>query len=180
MESIVIDQQTLIGLLAGLLILTLTTLFYLFNRNDSSKQSIADVSTGLKNEERNTTATSGDKDSDNKVLNPASFKQFSLLSVTNISHNTKLLRFEIPFGRSLDLPIGRHLTVRAEIDGMKVMRAYTPTSRPDQRGYFDLLVKRYDTGKLSVFLHALKVNGSIEVTDADVIDANIIQSCLHI
>ena len=69
-----------------------------------------------------------------KVLNPAVFRKFQLLQVTKISHNTKLLRFEIPGGRSLGLTIGRHVSVRADVRGKPVMRAYTPTSRPDVTG----------------------------------------------
>ena len=69
-----------------------------------------------------------------KVLNPAAFRKFELLQVTKISHNTKLLRFEIPGGRSLGLTIGRHVSVRADVRGKPVMRAYTPTSRPDVTG----------------------------------------------
>lgn len=94
---------------------------------------------------------------DEKVLSPAAFKPFKLLSATKISHNTKLLRFEIPHGRNLGLPIGRHISVRADVDNNSVIRAYTPTSRPDQAGFFDLLIKSYDTGKLSPYLHSLKV-----------------------
>jgi cytochrome-b5 reductase len=43
------------------------------------------------------------------------------------------------------------------------MRAYTPTSRPDQQGYFDLLVKSYEYGKLSPHLHSLRPGSSVEV-----------------
>ena len=120
----------------------------------------ADVSAGLRREEK---ATQPTPSADDKVLSAASFKQFRVLEVTVISHNTKLIRFEIPFGNGLGLPIGRHVSVRAEVDGKPVMRAYTPTSRPDQKGYFDLLVKTYEFGKMSPHLHSLRVGGSLEV-----------------
>jgi len=97
------------------------------------------------------------------VLNPAVFKKFTVLKITKVSHNTKLIRFEIPHGKTLGLQIGRHITLRAEIDGNNVMRAYTPTSRPDQQGYFDLLIKTYEFGKMSSYIHTLKVGGSVEV-----------------
>lgn len=100
---------------------------------------------------------------DGKVISPAQFKSFTVLQISKISHNTKLIRFEIPHGKSLDLPIGRHVSVQATIDGLKVTRAYTPTSRTDQKGYFDLLIKRYETGKMSVYLHSLKVGKSIDI-----------------
>ena len=80
-----------------------------------------------------------------------------------VSHNTCLLRFEIPHGKTLGLTIGRHISVRGEVDGNKVIRAYTPTSRTDQQGYFDLLVKRYELGKLSPYLTSLPIGSPVEV-----------------
>lgn len=127
----------------------------------------ADVSMGLRREQGLTSSTAlnqlAEASDDERVLNPAVFKKFRVLQVTKISHNTRLIRFEIPFGKSLGLPIGRHITVRAEINGNKVMRAYTPTSRPDQCGYFDLLVKVYEYGKMSTHLHSLVPGATLEV-----------------
>jgi len=80
-------------------------------------------------------------------LNPAKFKEFKILLIKQVSYNTKLFRFEIPHGKSLDLPIGRHISLKADIDGNKVIRAYTPTTRSNQQGYFDLLIKSYDLGE---------------------------------
>ena len=99
-----------------------------------------------------------------KVLNAAVFRSFKVLKVTRVSYNTKIIRLEIPFGRSLGLPIGRHVSVRATLpDGTRAVRAYTPTSRPSQHGYFDLMVKTYEAGKLSPVLHELRPGQSVEV-----------------
>jgi hypothetical protein len=92
-----------------------------------------------------------------QILNPAVFKPFKLLQITKVSHNVKLLRFEIPHSKSLNLGVGRHITLCADIDGNKVLRPYTPTSRSDQQGYFDLLIKSYEYGKMSRYLHNLKI-----------------------
>ena len=121
-----------------------------------------DVSKGLKQEEKNSSTVSSAESSE-KVLNPSTFRKFKLLNVTTVNHNTKILRFEIPNEKSIELPIGRHISVRADIDGMKVMRAYTPTSRPDKKGFFDLLVKSYEFGKMSTYLHGLKIGDELEV-----------------
>lgn len=120
----------------------------------------ADKSVGLKKEERVTKSVSA---SDDKILSAAVFRKFTVLKVIKTSHNTKMIRFEIPYSRDLGLPIGRHISVRAEVDGMPVMRAYTPTSRNDQKGYFDLLVKTYEYGKMSPHLHSLVAGNSLEV-----------------
>lgn len=97
------------------------------------------------------------------LLNPAEFRHFRVLKVTKVSHNTKLIRFELPAGQSLGLPIGRHISVKAEIEGNSVIRAYTPTSSPDQRGYFDLLVKCYEFGKMSRHINSLRMGDSLLV-----------------
>lgn len=43
------------------------------------------------------------------------------------------------------------------------MRAYTPSSLIDQPGYFDLIVKAYEFGKMSPFLHNLRVGQEAEI-----------------
>jgi len=121
-----------------------------------------DVSTGLKREV-SLSSSNTLSEMDDRVLNPAVFKTFKILKITKASHNTKLIRFEIPHGKSLGLPIGRHISIKAEVDGNSVIRAYTPTSRPDQTGFFDLVVKNYDLGKLSPHLHSLRVGASVSI-----------------
>ena len=131
---------------------------------------ITDISTGLHRELARAISSSnlagGEADVNNaevNVLNPAVFHKFRLMQTTQVSHNTKLLRFEIPGGRTLGLGIGRHVTVRGGVEGVQVLRAYTPTSRPDTEGYFDLLVKTYLAGKLSPYLHSLVPGDAVEV-----------------
>ena len=43
------------------------------------------------------------------------------------------------------------------------MRAYTPCSSPYQKGYFELLIKSYEYGKMSCYMHSLSVGDSLEV-----------------
>lgn len=134
---------------------------FLFIRSSKQVDSRTDISIGLQREQKASQITPSS--ADDKVLSAASFKNFRVLQVTVTSHNTKLIRFQIPNNNGLGLPIGRHVTVRAEVDGKPVMRAYTPTSRPDQKGHFDLLVKTYEFGKMSSHLHTLDVGSFLEV-----------------
>jgi cytochrome-b5 reductase len=120
-------------------------------------------SRGLQKEEKGTSSTHLSSLDDDKVLSPSQFRSFKLLKITKVSPNTKLYRFEIHPDKSLGLTIGRHISVRAEIDGLKVIRSYTPTSRIDQKGYFELLIKSYEFGKMSSFFHNLKIGQSVEV-----------------
>ena len=122
-----------------------------------------DKSVGLRRAEANSSSGNLTAMDDDRVLNPLKFRAFKVVSSTQVSHNTKLIRFAIPGDRPLGLPIGRHIALRAEIDGNQVIRSYTPTSRSDTKGYFELLIKSYEYGKLSPHLHALKVGGTADV-----------------
>lgn len=68
--------------------------------------------------------------------------QYTLSDVKPVSHNTKLLRFSLPSpSDTLQLPPGRHMMLRATVGGERVIRPYTPTSHPQEKGHFDLVVK---------------------------------------
>jgi cytochrome-b5 reductase len=141
----------------------IVALVFLNNRKSTSNPSEnrdrgEDVSRGLRKEiKENKESSHIGGLTDEKVLSPSQFRQFKVLKVVKISYNTKLIRFEIHPDKTLGLTIGRHISVRADIDGNKVIRPYTPTSRIDQKGYFELLVKNYEFGKMSNYLHSLKV-----------------------
>ena len=129
---------------------------------------ISDISTGLHREIARAVSTDNlssltQGGGDIKALHPAEFRKFKVQRVTNVSYNTKMIRFEIPHGKTLGLSMGRHVSVRADILGKPVLRAYTPTSRPDSRDFFDLVVKTYEMGKLSPYLYALKAGDFVEV-----------------
>ena len=66
---------------------------------------------------------------------------------TDLNHNTRLFRFALPSPEHrLGLPCGKHLFVRAVINGEPVLRAYTPISGDDDLGKLDLLIKVGDGG----------------------------------
>lgn len=161
--------QLLVTIVGGVVVLVVIVFGILRNNggkatNSSMKtvKSYNDVSRGLQREMQQSDNVGNGAD-DGKVLSASQFRPFQVLKVTQISPNTKLLRFELPAGKSLGLSLGRHITLRAEVDGAKVMRAYTPTSRIDQVGYFDLLIKSYEYGKMSSHLHSLKAGSIVEV-----------------
>jgi ferredoxin-NADP reductase len=165
-----VEPSLFIGsIIISIIIIIITCIILLTRKSKPTKNKSKgfDISIGLKREQNLTSSTNllslDNNNNSNKVLNPAVFNDFKVLKITKISHNTKLIRFEIPNGKDLGLPIGRHISVRAEIDGVKVIRAYTPTSRPDQKGYFDILIKSYEFGKMSTYLHSLEVGKSLQV-----------------
>ena len=73
------------------------------------------------------------------------------------THDTKTFRLGLPADATLDMLPGDHLYVHATINGKSVKRPYTPSSLPGTAGFFDLTVKRYETGVISKYLHDQRV-----------------------
>ena len=88
---------------------------------------------------------------------PTEFLAAPLLSVRQETHNSKVLRFGLPEGVSLRLPVSSAIVLNAPMaDGKSIARPYNPISSNDQRGSFDLLVKVYPEGKVSRYLDSLR------------------------
>src|SRR5437867_13443601 len=56
---------------------------------------------------------------------------------------------------------GDHLYVHTSINGKAVKRPYTPSSLPGTLGYFDLTIKRYETGVVSKYVHEKQVGDTV-------------------
>lgn len=93
-----------------------------------------------------------------KSKQPASYE---LTAIHQDTHDTKTFCFALPDNATLDMLPGDHLYVHATIDGKPVKRPYTPSSTPGTTGYFDLTVKRYETGMMSRYLHDRQVGDSV-------------------
>nr|CAB3481271.1 unnamed protein product [Digitaria exilis] len=96
-----------------------------------------------------------------------------LVSKKELSRDVRLFRFALPLpDQLLGLPVGKHIMVCATIDGKLRMRAYTPTSSPEEVGHFDLLVKIYfknehpkfpNGGAMTQHLDSLPIGSCIDV-----------------
>lgn len=66
---------------------------------------------------------------------------------------------------TLGLPIGQHISVAAMIEGRpdEIVRSYTPISSDENLGYFDLLIKTYPQGNVSLHMSKLKIGESLKV-----------------
>lgn len=98
-------------------------------------------------------------------LKPDSWQKLPLAEIRTLTHNTKLFRFALPHpDQQLGLPVGQHISLRGSLpDGEEVMRAYTPISDINQRGFVDFVIKLYPDGKMSRVLSAMKVGDTIDV-----------------
>ncbi|KAJ6604357.1 ferredoxin reductase-like C-terminal NADP-linked domain-containing protein [Mycena vulgaris] len=99
-----------------------------------------------------------------KTLNPKLWQEFPLERKIQISPNTAIYRFSLPRANDiLGLPVGKHISVSAEINGKDITRSYTPISSDDQKGSFDLLIKSYEKGNISRHFSLLKLGDNIRV-----------------
>jgi cytochrome-b5 reductase len=155
--------------LTAVLVLLVVALFWnarLIDKERGSRASatdggVDDVSLGLIAEEKkrlySKPSDSDLKSRDASALHPAEFRAFPLVQKRRVSPHVAAYRFKLPDNLNLGLPVGRHLSVRADIRGVHVTRAYTPISRPDQLGYFELLVKTYEFGKMSQHMDHMSI-----------------------
>jgi len=75
-------------------------------------------------------------------LDPVEYREFPLVERTVVSHNTRKFRFALPNSEAtLNLPLGKHVYVKAIVDNKEVSRPYTPISPKETKGYFELLIK---------------------------------------
>lgn len=102
-------------------------------------------------------------DGPESCISSRDYKKFRLFKKVNVNHNTKRLAFALPTGRSLGLPVGRHVSLRAGIKGTFVARSYTPVSSNDDTGFFELVVKVYDEGVMSKHLGQMRIGDYIDV-----------------
>jgi len=98
------------------------------------------------------------------ALDPKQFKQFTLAEVYPVSHNTRRYRFAFQEDQKLGLEVASCLVLKAPIgeDGKDVIRPYTPVSDPEDRGFFDLVVKSYPNGIMSKHLAQMIPGQKIE------------------
>ncbi|XP_019332630.1 NADH-cytochrome b5 reductase 2 isoform X2 [Alligator mississippiensis] len=96
----------------------------------------------------------------------------ALVEKEEISHDTRRFRFRLPSpDHVLGLPIGQHVYLSAKINGSLVIRAYTPVSSDEIKGYVDLIIKVYyknvnpkfpEGGKMSQYLNSMNIGDTID------------------
>ncbi|XP_033729427.1 cytochrome b5 reductase 4-like [Pecten maximus] len=98
-------------------------------------------------------------------------------SVVPINHDTKLLCVSLPPGTCMCVPVGYHVHIRHEVEGVMVDRSYTlvhpSLGSPDtdhrlsQGKVFYLMIKIYKNGALTPWIDSLKPGDTIEVSQYD-------------
>nr|XP_031540161.1 NADH-cytochrome b5 reductase-like isoform X4 [Vicugna pacos] len=71
-----------------------------------------------------------------------------------LTKDTYRVRFALPRNSQLGLRPGQHLILRGIIDDLEIQRAYTPISPANAEGYFEVLIKCYQTGLMSRYVES--------------------------
>jgi len=128
---------------------------------------------GSKKKKDSPSATSSTRTSTQKrtLLDPNEKYFLPLIEKEEISHDTRRFRFGLPSpDHVLGLPVGQHIHLIATINNELIIRAYTPVSSDDNKGYVDLVIKVYkrnvhpkfpEGGKMSQYVDALKIGDTI-------------------
>ncbi|XP_037378646.1 NADH-cytochrome b5 reductase 2 isoform X1 [Talpa occidentalis] len=105
------------------------------------------------------------------LQNPETKYPLPLIEKEQISHNTRRFRFGLPSpDHVLGLPVGNYVRLLATINDTLVIRAYTPVSSDNDRGFVDLIIKIYfknvhpkypEGGKMSQYLDNMKIGDTI-------------------
>ncbi|EGU77406.1 hypothetical protein FOXB_12086 [Fusarium oxysporum f. sp. conglutinans Fo5176] len=97
------------------------------------------------------------------LLDPVTYSPLPLKQKTLIAPNVYRLTFSLPTTSTiLGLPIGQHVTIKADVDGESVARSYTPVSNNSDLGVLELVIKAYPDGKLtSKYLAKLEVGDEV-------------------
>ncbi|KAI2616060.1 ferredoxin reductase-like protein [Hypoxylon sp. NC1633] len=83
------------------------------------------------------------------------FVSLLLKDVQIVNHNTKKFIFQLPESDMVSgMAVASALLTKYQYEGQKpVLRPYTPTSDEDDKGYIELIVKKYPNGPMSTHLH---------------------------
>jgi cytochrome-b5 reductase len=109
------------------------------------------------------------------ALDPERFLDLKLKAIEPYNHNTSRFVFELPGGPEAAAlsPLTSLVVVRAsegasgaplDKKGNLAVRAYTPVSRPEHEGEIVLLIKKYEKGVMSKYVHEqLKLGDTLSV-----------------
>ncbi|XP_060062225.1 NADH-cytochrome b5 reductase-like isoform X2 [Erinaceus europaeus] len=89
-------------------------------------------------------------------LKPETFLAFRISTVDKLTKDTYRVRFALPGNSRLGLRPGQHLILRGTVDDLEIQRAYTPISPASAEGYFEVLIKCYQTGLMSRYVESWK------------------------
>ncbi|KAG0343760.1 NADH-cytochrome b5 reductase [Podila humilis] len=95
-------------------------------------------------------------------MDPKEYQKYTLVDKVAVSPNTAMYKFALPHENDiLNLPIGQHISIMANINGKDISRSYTPTSSSNDIGHFVLCIKAYPQGNISKMFSELAIGDTI-------------------
>ncbi|XP_051576590.1 cytochrome b5 reductase 4-like isoform X2 [Myxocyprinus asiaticus] len=100
------------------------------------------------------------------------YRECVLVSKTEVTHDTQIFRLQLPPCSRLHVPVGRHVYLKASVQGADVVKPYTPVDHtlmpPAQSSveigsYIHLMIKIYPDGVLTPHLANLPIGAPLSV-----------------
>ncbi|XP_045919941.1 cytochrome b5 reductase 4 [Micropterus dolomieu] len=93
------------------------------------------------------------------------YRDCVLVSKTEVNHNTHVFRLQLPHGTVMHVPVGKHVYLKALIQGTEIVRPYTPVDQnlaaashnSSQESDLYLMIKVYPDGVLTTHLNSLHI-----------------------
>ncbi|XP_069503185.1 cytochrome b5 reductase 4 [Ambystoma mexicanum] len=102
------------------------------------------------------------------------YRKCKLISKIDVNYNTKLFCLLLPDGVFLQVPIGQHVYLKDTIDGIEMVKPYTPVSSSLQSNSQDLtstdsrkvflMIKIYPNGGFTQHIDSLPIGGEVNVS----------------
>jgi len=87
-------------------------------------------------------------------------KKVFVMTLMDVNHNTKLIRIAKPEG-NYKYPLAMHIFVEIKVNGEVIKRPYTPII--EGQYHLDLVIKKYENGPVSTFMHSLDIGGVLKI-----------------
>uniref|UniRef100_A0A3B4D119 Cytochrome-b5 reductase n=1 Tax=Pygocentrus nattereri TaxID=42514 RepID=A0A3B4D119_PYGNA len=101
------------------------------------------------------------------------YRDCVLVSKKEVTHDTQLFCFRLPPGTHMHVPVGRHVYLKASIQGSDVVKPYTPVDEvlmPQKKTVSSdiyLMVKVYPDGLFTPHLDSLDIGASLSISSPD-------------
>ncbi|XP_067882975.1 cytochrome b5 reductase 4 [Heterodontus francisci] len=104
------------------------------------------------------------------------YRKCTLLSKIDVSHDTRLLHFQLSPGCHLTIPVGQHIYLKSSVQDVEVVRPYTPVlpslyPEPKDDGHtctnMYLMIKIYPDGLLTPLIDKLQIGDYVSVSSPE-------------
>lgn len=103
------------------------------------------------------------------AFDPKNFQNYKVKEVLPYNHDTSRFVFELPEGLDSGLTVASAVLTRSadpqacQDNEKPVIRPYTPVTSPDTENIMELMIKKYDGGKMSQHIHSLKQGDELAI-----------------